>query len=122
MKRFGTISPINSVCPLGRILAILFSAFSIVVLYSNISPNLITQISTILGAVSLFLSAFITARVINKKGILIGLIFGIVASILIFILTFISTGVLFSIGNLTKILIIIVSSVLGGILGVNSKN
>ena len=104
------------------ILAILFSAFSIVVLYSNISPTLITQISTVLGAISLFLSAFITARVINKKGILIGLIFGLVTSILIFIITFISTGVLFSIGNLTKILIITISSVLGGILGVNSKN
>ncbi len=104
------------------ILAILFAAFSIVVLYSNISPTLITQISTILGAISLFLSAFITARVINKKGILIGLIFGLVASMLIFTMTLISTGVFFSVGNLTKILIITVSSILGGIFGVNSKN
>lgn len=104
------------------ILTILFAIFSIVVLYSNISPTLITQISTILGALSLFLSTFIVTRVIKKNGIFIGLLFGLITSLLIVLITYSSTGVIFSIGNITKILIITLASCLGGVFGVNSKD
>lgn len=104
------------------VLAILFAAFSIIVLYANISVNLINQITTILGAISLFISAFITARIINKNGLLIGGTIGITTTILILLITFLSTNVLFNINTITKVVIISISSCLGGVLGVNSKN
>lgn len=103
------------------ILTVLFALFSVIVLYSNISPTLITQISTILGAFSLFLSTFIVTKIIKKNGIFIGLIFGVITSLIIVLITYSTTGVVFSIGNVTKALIITLASCLGGVLGVNSK-
>lgn len=112
---FGTITALV-------ILAILFASFSAIILYSNIPPTFISQMTTILGAISLFLSAFITSRIANKNGMLIGFIFGTIASILIFTLTFLTTTIAFSIGELTKIIVIMIASCLGGIFGVNSKD
>lgn len=103
------------------ILVILFAAFSLLVLYCNISSNLISQITTILGALSLFVSSFITSRIINKNGLLIGFIFGIVTSIIIFLISFFSTGLIFSVSEITKMIVITLASCLGGIFGVNSK-
>lgn len=112
---FGTIAALV-------ILAILFAGFSAIILYSNIPPTFISQVTTILGAISLFLAAFITSRIANKNGMLIGSIFGAIASILIFIFTFLNTNIAFSIGELTKIIIIMIASCLGGIFGVNSND
>ena len=78
--------------------------------------------STILGALSLFLASFITARIVNKNGLLVGFIIGIMTSVLVFLITLFSTGVIFNIGTITKILIITLTSSLGGIFGVNSKD
>ena len=104
------------------ILAILFLIFSIVVLYSNISISMVDKIPIIIGAIGLFLTTFITSRIVNKKGFLIGLVFGFATSLLIFVLTFFTTNVLFSINELTKAIIVTISSCLGGVFGVNSKN
>ena len=102
LTMFGTITALV-------ILAILFAGFSAIILYANIKPSLVSQITTILGAISLFLSAFITSRIASKNGMLIGFIFGAIASILIFTLTFLNTTIAFSIGELTKIIVIMIA-------------
>lgn len=104
------------------IFTILVTIFCFLVLYSNISLNVIPKVSTVLGALSLFFSAYITSRVVNKRGLLIGAIFGLITSVVIILLNFFVNGIIFSFGELTKILVIFVSSCLGGVFGVNSKN
>lgn len=104
------------------IFTLLVSIFCFLVLYSNISPSVIPKVSTVLGALSLFFAAYITSRVVNQKGLLIGAIFGFTTSVIIILLSFFVNGIIFSFGELTKIFVIFVSSCLGGVFGVNSKN
>lgn len=95
--------------------------FSFVVLFSNFSPTLINKLTTIVSGVGIFAITYIVSRIINKKGALLGLIFGGVISAIVFIATAISTGVIFSIAEFIKIIVILASAWLGGILGANSR-
>ena len=103
------------------ILAILFSILSIIILFSNFSPTLINKVTTILSGIGIFITSYIAARIINKKGIIVGLICGGTLSFIVFLTTFITTGVFFSITEFIKIITITLAGVIGGILGANSK-
>lgn len=103
------------------ILLNLFILFALVVLFSNFSPILINKLTAIIGGIGIFASTYIASRVVNKKGIFLGLCCGAVISLIVFLTTLISTGIIFSIAELIKIIIIMVSSCLGGIFGANSR-
>ena len=115
--RFGAfLAIVSSIILLG-----LFILFSLVVLFSNFSPNIINKLTTIVGGIGIFVATYIVSRVVNRKGIFLGLGFGAAISVIIFITTLISTGVIFSIAEFIKMIIVIISACLGGILGANSR-
>lgn len=99
----------------------MFVLFSLVVLFSNFSPTLINKLTTIVSGVGIFASTYVISRIVKQKGVFLGLICGGVSSCIVFIATAISTGVLFSIAEFVKIIVILASAWLGGILGANSR-
>lgn len=78
-------------------------------------------ISSVCIAVGGFFAAAYTAKKIGSRGYLIGLITGLIFFVLIAVITFIVNKNGFTIDTLFKLLIIMLSSFIGGIFGVGRK-
>lgn len=87
----------------------------------NVPLTLIPVVSTIAGALGSFVASFVVCKIIRKKGMLIGFLCGLVLCLIIFIAGNIFSEISLGIGALSKIFAIIIASVIGGVLGVNSK-
>ena len=103
-------------------LGILFVILSLMIVYTSLSISFIPQIVTVCGGLSGFASGYISSRIFGHKGLLIGLLCGIIMSAVITIATLAMSGIMFSGGELTKIIIILIASAIGGAFGVNSNS
>jgi len=94
--------------------------FAAIILFLNIDRAYAAPFASISIAFGCFIASKITAKKIGDKGYLIGLIVGTVVFIIITLLSLILGGKL-SINTLFHFVIIILSSLSGGIVGVNSN-
>lgn len=107
---------------LGVLATVIFMLiFAAVLLFFNIDRLYATPFATISIAIGGFVASFYTAKNIGDKGYLVGLIIGTVVFLVITLLSIIF-GNGFSINTLFHFIIIILSSLVGGILGVNNKH
>lgn len=103
-------------------LSILFIIISLMIVYTSLSLSFIPHIATVCGGLSGFVSGYISSKIFGHKGLLIGLLCGIIMSAVITIATLAMSGIMFSGGELTKIIIILIASAIGGAFGVNSNS
>lgn len=93
--------------------------FAAVLLVFNIDRAYAAPFATISVAIGSFIASYISAKKINNKGYLTGLVIGIVVFAIISILSLIF-GNSFSLNTIFHLIIIILASTVGGILGVNA--
>lgn len=93
--------------------------FAAVMLIFNIDRSLSVPFSTVSLAIGCFVAAMYTSKSIGEKGYLVGLAIGIIVFVLVTAISLIITGNGFSYNTLFHFVIILLSSVSGGILGVN---
>ena len=95
--------------------------FSAVLLFFNIERAYAVPFATVSLAVGSFIASRYTAKKIGDKGYAVGLIIGLIVFAVITILSLIF-GNGFSLNTLFHFIIIILSSLVGAIMGVNSNN
>lgn len=95
-------------------------AFSAVLLFLNIDRAYAAPFATISVAIGCFIAARHTAKKIGDKGYLVGLIIGAVVFAVITALSFILGNGL-SLNTLFHFIIMMLSSLVGGIMGVNKN-
>lgn len=94
--------------------------FSALLLFLNIDRTYAAPFATISVAVGGFISSYFAAKKIGDKGYLTGLIIGTVVFVVITVFSLIMGNSL-SINTLFHFIIIILSSLVGGIMGVNGN-
>ena len=87
--------------------------------FVDVSTNFIPLISTVCVSAGCFLSSFFTAKKQIDKGFIVGLIIALSTFLLIMIISFIIGNNGLSLNTLFHFVIITISSVIGGILGIN---
>lgn len=95
--------------------------FAALLLFFNIDRAYATPFATISVSIGSFVASNITAKKIGDKGYIIGLVIGFFVFLLITILSLIFGNAL-SLNTLFHFIIIIFSSITGGIIGVNKNN
>lgn len=109
---------------LGGILGVLVSvaamlAFAAILLFFNLDRTYAAPFATISVAVGSFVASRITAKKIGDRGYLVGLIIGLTVFCVITALSLI-LGNNLTINTLFHFVIIVLSSLVGGIMGVNA--
>ncbi|MDO4608775.1 MAG: TIGR04086 family membrane protein [Clostridia bacterium] len=95
--------------------------FSAVLLFSGIDRSFAAPFATVSVAVGCFVAAFFTSKKIGDKGYIIGLMVGGITFAVITTLSLIFGENGLSVNTLFHFVIIMLSSLAGGIVGVNSK-
>jgi len=96
--------------------------FSFLMLYAGLERSFAVPFATVsLGAGSFF-AAFYAARKIKEKGYLIGLLTGLFVFITVVLISLLISKDSVTYNTLFHFIIIMLSSITGGILGVNFKN
>ena len=97
------------------------TAFSLLLVYTNLSENLIQPVVIVITAISIFLGSFLVNRKKESKGILNGAIIGILYIAIIYTISSIVNNMDFSLnfGSIIMIAIGIIGGAIGGIIGVN---
>ncbi len=95
--------------------------FSAVLLFLNIDRAYAAPFATISVSLGSFIASYITAKKTGEKGYFTGFIIGVVVFIVITVLSMIMGNSL-SINTLFHFVIIVLSSIAGGIMGVNKNN
>lgn len=99
---------------------ITLSIFSCLLVYTNLSENLIQPVVIGITAISIFLGAFISNRKMRKNGILNGILIGVIYIGLIYIISsVVNNNFSISIGTIIMILLGILGGATGGIIGIN---
>ncbi|MBP3706387.1 MAG: TIGR04086 family membrane protein [Clostridia bacterium] len=95
--------------------------FATIMLIFNLDRNLSVPFSTVSLAIGCFFAAIYTSKNIGRKGYLVGLIIGIIVFVMVTLISLIITSDGFSYNTLFHFIIILLSSVSGGIMGVNKN-
>ncbi len=110
----------------GTFLSILISLvlvciLAIVVYFSNISDRAVSGIIFAISCLSVFLGALILAKNIENRGLLNGAVLaGVYFAILLVISLLVNGTVSVSVSNILRLLSILASGGLGGVLGINT--
>ncbi len=99
---------------------IIMFIFSAVIIFLNIDRAYAVPFATISIGIGSFFAGKITARKLCKKGYLVGLVIGLITFLTITLLSLI-LGNSLSINTIFHFVIILLSSIIGGITGVNYK-
>lgn len=75
----------------------------------------------ILVAISIFISSFLLGKSSKKKGYLEGIKFGVISVLLMFVISYLAFDSNISISSLIYYLILIISSSIGAMFGINKK-
>ena len=109
----------------GSIIAILMTLillfiFSIILTYTGLQENCITPVIIVITAISILVGSSISTLKIKKNGLINGFIVGIIYFFVIYILSSVTgTGFAFNLNSIIMLISIIVSGMIGGIIGVN---
>ncbi len=102
-------------------IVVLFIIVSLIIAKLPVPIPSISLIVSICGGIGTFIAGYLSAHLFRKKGLIIGLMSGAIFAFLIFLSTMCLSGEIFSMGSLTKYLILLVAAALGGMFGVNAK-
>lgn len=72
-------------------------------------------------SISVFVGAYLLGKEANKKGYLEGIKYGLIITILFWILSFLAFDESFKISNLLYYLVILITSSIGSMFGINRK-
>lgn len=101
---------------------ILVCILAVVVYFSNISDRATSGIIFAISCLSVFLGALVLAKNIESRGLLNGLVLGGVYFLILLVVSLLANGtVSLSFSNILRLLSILASGSLGGILGINTK-
>lgn len=101
---------------------ILVAILAVVVYFSNVSDRTVSAVIFAISCLSVFLGATILAKNIESRGLLNGLALAGVYFAILFVVSLLANGsVALSFGNILRLLSILASGSLGGILGINTK-
>ena len=122
----GTKTILNILKGVG--LSILFTliclvVFSILLVYTHISENLIPSVVIVVTGISILLGSSIGNRKMDKNGIINGAIIGIIYILCIYVISSLVNGGNFAL-NLQSIIMMtvgVICGIFGGIIGVNIK-
>ena len=109
----------------GSIIAILMTLillfiFSIILTYTGLEENCIKPVIIVITAISILVGSSISTLKIKKNGLINGFIVGIIYFFVIYILSSVTgTGFAFNLNSIIMLISIIVSGMIGGIIGVN---
>ncbi len=99
--------------------SILLGTFS----YFNILNNNVIKIFELIAIIiSMFIGGFYLGRLSNKKGFLEGIKIGVVMIVILFLFGYLGFNISFSLNLFVFYLLILISSVLGSIIGINKKS
>lgn len=93
---------------------------AILVYFSDIQDRTVSAIIFALSAISVFLGAFLMARNIPGKGLLNGVVLALIYVLFLAAISLLVNGrISFNMSNFLRLISIIASGALGGILGIN---
>lgn len=95
--------------------------FTLLNYFGLISYKVVNIIKFIILILSIFLGSFVLGRNSNTKGWLEGLKLGLILTIIFILFNYLAFGIIFSIKHFIYFIIIIGTSILGSILGINKK-
>lgn len=78
--------------------------------------------ATISAAIGTFLSAMLLAKKIGKRGLLVGFCVGIAVFLILLLISLIANNSNLSINTLFRFIIIMLSALIGGVIGVNKNS
>ncbi len=101
---------------------ILLMIFAAVLSFSDVEESFLSFFGYLAVVLGSFLGGIVSSIKCKKKGLILGLFTGILLFIILFIIRLIIVGFdSFTISTLVQLLLIVVASTCGGILGVNIK-
>lgn len=89
--------------------------------YNIINESILSILQIVIPTIWLFVGGFLIGRSSNDKGYLEGIKFGSIAVILFLLISLLGIGAKFEIKSIIYYLILIVSSMIGSIIGINKK-
>lgn len=100
---------------------VFIAVFAAVMYFFELNKNMSTVFATLSVAIGSLTAAFSAAKKVGCKGYLIGLIVGGITFVLIALISFIVDDGALTFNTLFHLIIIMLSSLIGGIMGVNKK-
>lgn len=102
---------------------VLVCVLAVVVYFSNISDRTISAVIFAVSCLSVFIGATILAKNIQSRGLLNGIALAGVYFAVLFLVSVLTNGrVSLSMSNILRLLSILASGGLGGVLGINTKS
>lgn len=122
MDAGNMLRPVAVSVVLGAVVSVLFLVLlSLVVSAGSVPQSMIDPMAIFAMSMGAFASGLCCARVIRKNGLVCGLLCGIIFSAVILMCGFAVKDNGLGLAVLIKIMFMLISSMLGGVLGVNSK-
>lgn len=103
-------------------ITVLLCIMAVILLVSSLLPyDYLAYIMLLIDAIGVFFGGYIAARINKSQGLLLGLSNGFIIFVALVICGFLISNETITIITLLKALVILISSSLGGIKGVNTK-
>ena len=101
---------------------ILVFILAVIVYFANISDRTVSAVIFAISVISVFFGGLILAKNVDNRGLVNGLLLaGVYFLVLFFVSMLINGKVAISLGNFLRLLSILASGGLGGVLGINTK-
>lgn len=116
------LRPVAVSVVLGAIISVVFLLLmSLVVSSRSVPQSMIDPMAIIAMSSGAFVSGLCCARIIHKNGLMCGLICGVIFAAVVLVCSFAVPENSLGLGALLKTMFMLLSSMLGGVLGVNTK-
>ncbi len=102
--------------------AAILALMSFIMSVSTVPQAALDPLAVFAMSAGAFSAGFCCAKIVHKNGLGCGLFTGLVFALVMLVCSFAAPGGGLGLGALLKALIVIFSSMLGGVLGVNTKN
>ena len=120
MKRMLRPAAVGVVCG-AVICAVILALMALVVSVRTVPQSALDPVAVFALSVGAFASGFTCARIIRKNGLWCGFFTGVVFALVALLCGLAVPGNTWGLGALIKVAIMLLSSMLGGVLGVNTR-
>ena len=100
---------------------VLIALLTVLVYFGDFDDSTVSVFVLAVSVISVFVGAFVLARNIQGGGLINGLVLGLIYCLVLIVVSFLFGGVVFDFSNITRLAVILASAMLGGVLGINSK-
>lgn len=120
MKRMLRPAAVGVVCG-AVICAVILALMAVVVSVRTVPQSVLDPVAVFALSVGAFASGFCCARIVRKNGLWCGMFTGLIFAVVALLCGLAVPGNGWGLGVLTKLAIMLFSSMLGGVLGVNTR-